>query len=41
MTGRAGKPTQPQHADAELHRLARLPIGAYFALSNGHIARRG
>ena len=31
----------PQHADAELHRLARLHAGVYFAFFNGCIARRG
>ena len=31
----------PQHADAELHRFARLVVGAYFATINGCVARRG
>ena len=31
----------PQHADAGLHRLARLNVGVYFAAINGRVARRG
>jgi hypothetical protein len=31
----------PQHTDAELHRLARLGLGVYFAIINGCTARRG
>jgi hypothetical protein len=34
-------PNPPQHADAELHRLARLLLGVYFATVNGRVARRG
>ena len=31
----------PQHADAGLHRLARLLVGVYFPTVNGRVARRG